>query len=171
MKKKKPTKAQIKAMECEQKRSFINHVYELVLHRIAHAASHGTSSVTIQCTQKSTNRYVRFHIYGCHLAVLIFRDGNIGLELEEALHTPYKQIVFPYSENVKEQSDFMVWLDQMLTWLIPIFVGEQAIDLHSFMDYVSEVGNPSDAYDEVKAKWRLRPLTEEEAEPYEAGHQ
>ena len=171
MKEKKLTKTQQKAMEREQKGCFINHVYELVLHRIAHSASHCRKSVTIQCTHKNANRYVRFNTYGCHLAVLIFRDGNIGLELEEAFHTPYTQIVFAYSADDQEQSAFMVWLDQLLTWLIPIFLEDQAIDFHSFMDYVSHAGNPSDAYDEVKANWNLRSLTEEEAKPYEIGRQ
>lgn len=140
------TKAELKKKETQEKLSFFAKAYGVVLSSIAEQTEDVRSKVEIRIIQQNFNRYIRFHRYGQDMAIKIFRDGKVVLELKEALHSDHEEQLFDYSVEAEDQAAFLDRLKDMLSWLIRVYLGMDVLDYHSYMDYVSATDNAEAAY-------------------------
>ena len=146
---KKPTKAQIHAMERAKCRQFIARAYSAVMVKVADMTANSTKNMRVNVSHSGVNRYIKLSIYGRTITVLIYLDGNVEIELTEFCHSPHKEKIFSYDPDEMKQEEFLQWLRDMLTWLIPQFVDEVNMDFHSYMDYVRDEKSFVDSYLEM----------------------
>lgn len=137
---------QKRKMEAEQKTSFITNAYATVLSCIAEQSKAVRASVQIRLTHQRLNRYVRFHAYGKDMNIQIFGDGNVAIELKEALHNEHREQLFEYTSETEVQDAFLAALREMVSWLIPVFLDLAIHDYHTYMDYVSDAKGVEEAY-------------------------
>ena len=90
----------------EIRNEFIAKTYGIVLNCIAEQTNQLRSKVEIRMTLTNYNRYIRFHKYGADMAVLIYRDGKVALELSEALHSKHEEqlLIMRRMQNVRRCS-------------------------------------------------------------------
>jgi len=75
----------------KMRNEFIARTYAIVLECIGEQTDAVPSKVEIRLTLTNNNRYVRLHKYGEDMALLIYRDGKVALELSEACHDKHKE--------------------------------------------------------------------------------
>ena len=131
------TKAEIKKMETEKKYDFINRVYDTVLRCIPVETRGYRKKIEVRIVHQNFNRYVRFHAYGRNLAFQIYGDGNIAIEMKEALHSDHVEQIFEYDADTEKQDAFIEGLSELAPSLIRVFIDKEAEDFHTYMDYVS----------------------------------
>ena len=132
------TKAEIKKMETEKKYDFINRVYDTILRCIPAETRGYRKKIEVRIVHQNFNRYVRFHAYGQDLAFQIYGDGNIAVEMKEALHSDHVEQIFGYDADIVVQDAFIEELAEVAPCLIRVFIDRDAQDFHSYMDYLSE---------------------------------
>lgn len=132
------TKAESKKMETENKYDFITRVYDTILDCIPVETRGYRKKIEVRIVHQNYNRYVRFHAYGKDMAFQIFGDGNIAIELREALHSDHTEQIFDYNTDIEKQDAFIAELAEMAPCLIRVFIDNDAMDFHSYMDYVSD---------------------------------
>lgn len=93
------TKAEIKKMETENKHVFISRVYDIILSCIPAETRGYRQKIEVRIAHQNYNRYVRFHAYGKDLAFQFFGDGNIAIELREALHSDHTEQILKRWKN------------------------------------------------------------------------
>lgn len=147
------TKAEIKKMETAKKHDFIMRVYEAVLVSIPALTRDSRTKVQIRMTHANYNRYVRFHIYGQDMAILIYGDGNVAIELKEVFHSAHTEQLFEYDTEIEKQETFIEKFKELLSCLIKVFMGMDILDFHSYMDYVSVEKNASVAYQKMQMEY------------------
>jgi hypothetical protein len=131
------TKAEQKKLDTQARMDFLTNAYAAVLSCIAANSADIRSKIEFRVTQVNFNRYVRFHVYGKDMAILIYRDGKVALELKEFAHADYAEQLFDYAEETENQTAFLEELKEMLSWLIRVFFNRDVLDFHAYMDYIS----------------------------------
>ena len=144
------TKAEIKKMETEKKYDFINRVYDTILRCIPVETRGYRKKIEVRIAHQNFNRYVRFHAYGQDLAFQIYGDGNIAVEMREALHSDHVEQIFGYDADIVVQDAFIEELAEMAPCLIRVFIDKEVEDFHTYMDYVSDEKNAFAAYKQMK---------------------
>lgn len=147
------TKAEMKKMETEKKYDFVTKVYETVLKSIPVTTRAYRKKVQVRITHQNYSRYVRFHAYGQDLAFQIYGDGNIAIEMKEALHSDHVEQIFEYNPDETVQDKFIEELAEMVPCLIKVFVDKDVMDFHSYMDYVSGVNSAFSAYELMQKEY------------------
>lgn len=140
------TKAGIKQMENEKRHNFISKTVDVVLQSLVEQTKENRKKLQVRIDFTNYNRYIRCHIYGKDIAILIYGDGNVGVELKEFCHDDYAEQLFDYDSDIEKQEDFLNKLEKMLYWMIPIFLDKKEYDFHTYMDYVFRKENIYDAY-------------------------
>lgn len=140
------TKAEQQKLEKAKKHDFIAKTYAVILSSIPVQAKGVRKSVQIRLTHQNYNRYIRFHNYGMDINFLIYGDGNVAVELTEALHSKHAEQLFEYSPEEKEQKAFWAKLAEMLPWLLNLYLDQDVMDFHSYMDYVGNSESMTTAY-------------------------
>ena len=140
------TKAEIKKMETEKKYDFITRVYRTILDCIPAETRGYRKKIEVRIVHQNFNRYVRFHAYGQNLAFQIYGDGNIGIEMKETFHSDHVEQLFEYDADIVVQDAFIDELAKMAPCLIRVFIDNDAMDFHSYMDYVSDGLTAFEAY-------------------------
>jgi len=138
----------------EIRNEFIAKTYGIALDCIAEQTTQLRSKVEIRMTLSNYNRYIRFHKYGADMAILIYRDGKVALELSEALHSKHEEQLFDYATDADRQEVFFAELESMLSGLIKVYLGEEVTDFHTFMDYVCDDISAYDSYKQMMHEWR-----------------
>ena len=147
------TKAEQKKQETQARLDFLAETYGVVLSCVAKQTADIRSKVEFRVTQYNYNRYVRFHVYGKDMAILIHRDGKVALELKEFAHSDYVEQLFDFAEEAENKADFHKKLKKMLPWLIRVFLNCDVLDFHSYMDYVSSHQNAETAYRTMRTEY------------------
>ena len=147
------TKTEQKKQETQARLDFLAETYGVVLSCVAKQTADIRSKVEFRVTQYNYNRYVRFHVYGKDMAILIYRDGKVALELKEFAHSDYTELLFDFAEEAENKVAFHKKLKKMLSWLIRVFLNCDVLDFHSFMDYVSQHQNAETAYQTMRAEY------------------
>ncbi len=147
------TKAEQKKQETKARLDFLAETYGVVLSCIAKQTADIRSKVEFRVTQYNYNRYVRFHVYGKDMAILIYRDGKVALELKEFAHSDYVEQLFDFAEEAENKAEFHRKLKKMLSWLIRVFLNCDVLDFHSFMDYISQHQDAETAYRTMRAEY------------------
>lgn len=147
------TKAEIKKMETEKKYDFINRVYDTILRCIPVETRGYRKKIEVRIVHQNFNRYVRFHAYGKDLAFQIYGDGNIAIEMKEALHGDHTEQIFEYDADAEKQDAFIAELAEMAPCLIRVFIDKDVHDFHTYMDYVSDEPSAFTAYKQMQVEY------------------
>ena len=148
------TKAEIKKMETEKKYDFINRVYDTILRTIPVETRGYRKKIEVRIVHQNFNRYVRFHAYGKNMAFQIYGDGNIAIELKEALHADHVEQIFEYDADSEKQDAFIAELAEMAPCVIRVFIEKDIEDFHTYMDYVSDGLTAFEAYQRMQEDFR-----------------
>lgn len=146
-------KAEKKKSETQTRLDFIAKTYATVLSCVAEQTADVRTKVEFRVTHYNYNRYLHFHVYGRDMAILIYRDGKVALELKEFAHNDYTEQLFDYAEEAENQETFFERLREMCSWLIRLFMDKSFYDFHTYMDYVSENKNAEIAYQTMRAEF------------------
>lgn len=144
------TKKEQKEMEKQNLRSFTQRTFETVMEMIPAGTEQLRSKIQVKITFQNWNRYVRFSSYGQYCNIQIFTNGNIVLELYEALHNKYVKQLFEFSYDEKAQEEFLSHFREILSWLIPVFAEMTGYDFHTYMDFVDDETDFETAYEKVQ---------------------
>lgn len=147
------TKAEMKKMVTEQKYDFITKVYEVILGCIPVETRAYRKKIEVRIVHQNYNRYIRFHSYGQDLAFRLYGDGNVDIELREALHSTHTEVLFEYDGEAERQNAFLAELKELAPSLIKVFIGRSVHDFHSYMDYVSENVTAMAAYNQMMQEY------------------
>ena len=147
------TKAEIKKMETEKKYDFITRVYDTVLRCIPTETRGYRKKIEVRIVHQNFNRYVRFHAYGKDLAFQIYGDGNIAIEMKEALHGDHTEQIFEYDADIEKQDTFIAELAEMAPCVIRVFIDKDVHDFHTYMDYVSDEPSAFAAYKRMEDEY------------------
>lgn len=120
-----------KKTAAEIRNEFIAKTYRIVLNCISEQTIHERSKTEICITLSNYNRYVRFHKYGADMAILIYRDGKVVLELSEAFHSKHEEYLFNYVTDADHQEVFFAELETILSCLIKVYLGKETMDFHT----------------------------------------
>lgn len=153
MEKSKISKSKQKKLDAENKRSFTRRVFQAALQAIPPAVE-TVRKINISISGQNYNRYIRFSAYGKSCSILIYKDGNIAVQLKETFHGDYEAQVFAFSPDEAAQRSFEAHFKEVLGWLFPVFMGDVPYDFHTFMDYVSGVQDFEKAYELVEKDFR-----------------
>lgn len=149
------TKAEIKKMETEKKYDFITRVYDTVLRCIPTETRGYRKKIEVRIVHQNFNRYVRFHAYGKDLAFQIYGDGNIAIDMKEALHGDHVEQIFEYDADIEKQDAFIAELAEMAPCVICVFIDKDVHDFHTYMDYVSDEPSAFAAYKRMKDEYHV----------------
>lgn len=155
------TKAEQNKLEKAKKYEFIAKTYAVILSSIPVQATGVRKSAQIRLTHKNFNRYIRFHAYGMDINFLIYGDGNVAVELTEALHSKHTEQLFEYSPEIEEQAAFLAKLAEMMPWVIDLYLDQSVMDFHSYMDYVGYSENMTAAYQTMMDEYHALNTSEE----------
>ena len=153
MKEKKMTKAEQKKLDRANKKDFIGRAFQVALTALAKGTADVTGGTKVQIAFTNFNRYIHLNAYGRSISVLIYRDGNIEVKLEEFAHSPYSEQLFVFTLEQERQKDFLKAFQKMLDWLVPLSFEKGVCDFHTFMDYVSRSTSIASAYQEMNQEW------------------
>ena len=142
MEKAKMSKSRQKKLEAENKRLFTQRVFQAALEAIPPAVE-SARKINVSISGQNYNRYIRFSAYGMSCSILIYKDGNIAIQLKEA---------FTLDESA--QHGFETHFREVLGWLIPVFMENVPYDFHTFMDYVSDTQDFEKAHELVEKDFR-----------------
>lgn len=138
----------------EIRNEFIAKTYGIVLNCIAEQTAQVRTKSQIRMILSNSNRYVRFHRYGADMAILIYRDGKVALELSEAFHSKHEEQLFDYATEADRQEVFFAELEAMLSCLIKVYLEQEIMDFHTYMDYVRDDIPAFDSYKQMMHEWR-----------------
>lgn len=147
------TKAEQKKIETQKRLDFLTKTYAAALSCVAEHTADIRSKVEFRVTQYNYNRYIRFHVYGKDLAILVYKDGKVVLELKEIFHSDYTEQLFDYAEEADNQEAFFEKLREMMSWLIRVFLNKDVLDFHAYMDYIGWHKNAELAYQKMRADY------------------
>lgn len=147
------TKTELKKLETQKKHEFIAHAYAAVLSCIPEQTIMLRKQLLIRMTHKSYSRYIRFHRYGMDMNIQIFGDGNVCIELTEALHSDHREQLFEYVPDEDKQEAFLAELKELVSGLIPVFADQAVADFHTYMDYVGCEKSVIEAYRLMMDEW------------------
>lgn len=99
------------------------------------------------------NRYIHMNAYGRSTSLLIYRDGNVEINLKEFCHNPYEEQLFEFSLDEEVQERFLMRFREILSWLIPVSFGHCQYDFHMFMDYASGQSSIETVYQNISEEW------------------
>ena len=155
MSEKKITKAEQRKLDADNKKKFISMAFQAVLNEVAEAtAGIPGSGSTVQVKFANQNRYIYINAYGMSAGILIFRDGNVELNLKESCHSPHTEQLFEFSLNEVDQQEFLLQFHELLKWLLPeCFENGVADNFHTFMDYVGMERTVDAAYKRMCEEW------------------
>ena len=156
MDEKKISKTEQRKLDAANKKDFIGNTFLAVMTAVAKKSADVTGGPKVQLTFTNGNRYVRFNAYGMSAAILIFRDGNVEVQLTEFCHSPHKEQLFEFSLDQEKQKEFLKSFKKTLTWFIPECFGKGISDFHTFMDYVSSTERIDEAHEEMVKEWKDR---------------
>ena len=139
--------------ENEKKQDFIARVYETALKCIPAETRAYRRKVQVRITHQNYSRYIRFHAYGRDLAFQIYGDGNIAVELKEVFHSDHTEQLFAYDADTEAQETFLMEFAKTAAYLIRVFLENDVLDFHSYMDYVSEENNIALAYQKMRDEY------------------
>ena len=138
----------------KMRNEFIARTYAIVLACIGKETDAVLSKVEIRLTLTNNNRYVRLHKYGEDMALLIYRDGKVALELSEVCHDKHKEQLFDYATEAERADVFFAELEYMLPCVMKVYLEKDALDFHSFMDYVRDDVPAFDSYKQMMHEYR-----------------
>lgn len=138
----------------KMRNEFIARTYAIVLACIGKETDAVLSKVEIRLTLTNNNRYVRLHKYGEDMALLIYRDGKVALELSEVCHNKHKEQLFDYATDADRADVFFAELEYMLPCVMKVYLEKDALDFHSFMDYVRDDVPAFDSYKQMMHEYR-----------------
>lgn len=138
----------------KMRNEFIARTYAIVLACIGEQTDAIPSKVEIRLTLTNNNRYVRLHKYGEDMALLIYRDGKVALELSEVCHNKHKEQIFDYATDADRADVFFAELEYMLPCVMKVYLEKDALDFHSFMDYVRDDVPAFDSYKQMMHEYR-----------------
>ena len=138
----------------KMRNEFIARTYAIVLKCIGEQTDAVPSKVEIRLTLTNNNRYVRLHKYGEDMALLIYRDGKVALELSEACHDKHKEQLFDYATDADHADIFFAELEDMLPCVMKVYLEKDVMDFHSFMDYVRDDVPAFDSYKQMMHEYR-----------------
>lgn len=153
MKEAKISKSKQKKLDTENRRSFTQRVFQMTLQAIPPAVE-SIRKVKIGISGQNYNRYVRFSAYGQSCSILIYKDGNVAVQLKEAFHKDYNAQVFAFTLDENAQRSFETHFREVLGWLIPVVLEAAPYDFHTFMDYVSHTQDYEKAHELVDKDFR-----------------
>lgn len=147
-KEKQLTKTAQKKLEIKKRQAFTRQVFDLVLKMLSSTTQKTRKTFNIKITLQNSNRYFHFPAYGRSIKILIYKDGNIVLELKEICHDDFRVPLFIFAPDESAQADFLEHFKKILSWLFPLIIdeGPGGLDFHSYMDYVS-MGDIEKAYE------------------------
>lgn len=148
------TKAEMKKIETEERRKFINDITELILKIVNKQMKGSMKSLQVSINYKNGNRYIKLKTYGQNLNFLIFKDGNVSMQFNEICHAEYTKELFNYANEKENVKVFTSQLKKMLPWLIDIFADMGVCDFHSYMDLVNRLNDYNEAYIAAKEIFR-----------------
>ena len=140
------TKAEQKKQATAKKQDFIAKTYAVILNSIPEQTKGVRKSVQIRLTHQNYNRYIRYHNYGKDINFQLYGDGNVAIELDEVFHNKHNEQLFEYSEDAEKQKAFWKELSELVPCLIKVFIDQEVMDFHSYMDYVSSGMTAAVAY-------------------------
>lgn len=138
----------------KMRNEFIARTYAIVLACIGKETDAVLSKVEIRLTLTNNNRYVRLHKYGEDMALLIYRDGKVALELSEVRHDKHKEQLFDYATDADRADVFFAELEYMLPCVMKVYLEKDVLDFHSFMDYVRDDVPAFDSYKQMMHEYR-----------------
>lgn len=144
----------------KMRNEFIARTYAVVLGCIGEQTDTVHSKVEIRLTLTNNNRYVRLHKYGEDIALLIYRDGKIALELSEAFHDKHKEQLFDYAAEANHADTFLAELEYMLPFVMKVYLEKDVMDFHTFMDYVCDDVPAFDSYKQMMHEYRKNNVKE-----------
>lgn len=147
------TKTEEKKMETVNRHNFISRVYATVLNCIPEQTTMLRKQVQIRLTHQNYNRYIRFHNFGKDMNIQIFSDGNVWLELNEAMHSEHKEQLFEYAADEEAQNAFLEELRTLISNLIPVYMEQTVSGFHGYMDYVSGSKTAAESYRQMMAHY------------------
>ena len=153
MEKVKMSKSRQKKLEAENRRLFTQRVFQAALEAIPPAVE-SARKINVSISGQNYNRYIRFSAYGMSCSILIYKDGNIAVQLKEAFHDDYNAQVFAFTLDESAQHGFETHFREVLGWLIPVFMENVPYDFHTFMDYVSDTQDFEKAHELVEKDFR-----------------
>ena len=154
MEDKKPTKAEQRKLDAANKEAFITDSFQSVLTALARKTLGVKGGPRISISLSNGNRYIRFNAHCRSAAILIYKNGNIDLKLEEFCHTPYSEQLFEFTLDKEEQKTFQKRFKKILRWLIPQIYEFEVYDFHSFMDFVCGGTSVEIAHQQLMEEWR-----------------
>ena len=154
MNKEQIAKAEQRKLDTANKKAFITSAFQTVLSAVAKHTATVTKGPKMQVTFSNNNRYVRFNAYGKSAAILIYRDGNIEVQLTEAFHSPHNEQLFEFTLDEAVQKEFLKSFKKTLSWLLPQVFEVGPADFHTFMDYVSGSQTIEEAHEKVARDWK-----------------
>ena len=136
MAEKKVTKAEMKKLETQKLREFTYSLYAQAMEAAVKGTENERGKIQVQVSGTNYNRYVRFSGYGKSCVILIYKNGNVGVKLDEMFHDLFETTIFEYVSDEVIQQAFKEQFAEMLEWLVPTFYESLGYDYHAFMDFI-----------------------------------
>lgn len=136
MAEKKVTKAEMKKLETQRLREFTYSLYAQAMEAAVKGTENERGKIQVTISGTNYNRYVHFSGYGKSCVILIYKNGNVGVKLDEMFHDLFETTIFEYVSDEVIQQAFKEQFVEMLEWLIPTFYENLGYDYHAFMDFI-----------------------------------
>lgn len=136
MAEKKVTKAEMKKLETRKLREFTHSLYVQAMEAAVKSTENERGKIQVRVSGTNYNRYVRFSGYGKSCVILIYKNGNVGVKLDEMFRDLFETTIFEYTSDEVIQQAFQEQFAEMLEWLIPTFYENLGYDYHAFMDFI-----------------------------------
>ena len=157
MAEKKVTKAEMKKLETQKLREFTHSLYGQAMEAAVKGTENERGKIQVQVSGTNYNRYVHFSSYGKSCVILIYKNGNVGVKLDEMFHGLFETTIFEYASDEVTQEAFKEQFAEMLEWLIPTFYENLGYDYHTFMDYISDKQDLMEAHKAIKEEIPYHP--------------
>lgn len=154
MAEKKVTKAELRKLETQKRREFIHFLYAQVMETAVKVTQNERGRIQLQVSGVNYNRYIRFSSYGKSCVILIYKNGNVSVKLDELSHGLFETTIFEYTSEQDAQDTFKAKFTEMLEWLIPTFYGKMDYDYHTFMDWIGWKNDLYEAHEMVEKEFQ-----------------
>lgn len=156
MAEKKVTKAEMKKLETQKLREFTYSLYAQVMEAAVKGTENERGKIQVQVSGTNYNRYVRFSGCGKSCVILIYKNGNVGVKLDEMFHGLFETTIFEYASDEVIQKAFKEQFAEMLEWLIPTFYENLDYDYHAFMDFIDWEKDLFKAHERIEKEYPRR---------------
>lgn len=137
MSEKKLTKAQQKALETANRRSFVNNIAIVAMTDILDQAESIRKTLDVKMRYQNYNRYIFLHKYCFDVSLLFYKDGNIVVKIkDQTTGANYNEVLFEYSADEKAQERALDMVDMLVTWLVPRFIEVELTEIHEFVSKI-----------------------------------